>query len=111
MMTRRRIAATAAVSVRAAGEGRASGDAGASASTAPCEPEAPFLGLEWVNTSGDGRGVNFQLSTHDALFRLPGHAQPYRIPARKTASLLIACLIPTPPTLSTPMRDTPTGPS
>lgn len=97
MMTRRRIAATAAVSVRAAGEGRASGGAGASASTAPFEPEAPFLGLEWVSTSGDGRGVNFQLSTHYALLRLPGHAQPYRIPARKTAARLIACRIPRPP--------------
>lgn len=98
MMTRRRMAAPAAravvlacaaASVHAAGEGDTGGEPLTSASTAPFDPEAPFRGLEWVQKSGDGRGVYFQLRTHDAVLRLPGHAGTFRMPparARRCSS-------------------------
>ena len=104
MMTSRQIAAGAVVlalaafSAHSAEEARVGVDADADTSTAPFDPESPFHGLEWVNASGDGRGVYLGLSTHVAWLRVPGHAQAYRIPARKTAGLSIACRIPGPPT-------------
>ncbi len=90
--------ALAAFPAHGAGQGRVGVDADAGARAGPFDPEAPFHGLEWVNASGDGRGVYFQLSTHDALLRLPGHVQASRMPARETAGLSIACRIPGPPT-------------
>lgn len=59
------------------------------------DPEAPFHGLRWVNSSGDGRGVYLQLATHDALLEVPGHTGAFRLP-ELTAALLVSCRIPGP---------------
>ena len=66
------------------------------ASTPELDRDAPFRDLDWVNASGDGRGIYFQLLTHDAILGLPGHPQRWRMSPRHKASLQIACRIPGP---------------